>query len=127
MRTATSGSLPTRSTARLPRKGSRPRRWDFPWYFPRTSRYVGLLEDGGFEVAQLRYFARPTPLDDCPNGLADWIAMFGRNFTDAAPSGRAEAVIDRTIALTRDRLCPDGRWVTDYTRLRFVAVRVANG
>ncbi len=99
---------------------------DFPWYFPRTSRYVGLLEDGGFDVTQLRYFARPTPLDDCPNGLADWIDMFGRNFTEAAPPGRVPAVIDRTVALTRDRLCPDGRWVTDYTRLRFVAIRVAD-
>ena len=100
---------------------------DFPWYFPRTSRYVGLLEDGGFDVTQLRYFARPTPLDDCPNGLADWIDMFGRNFTEAAPPGRVPAVVDRTVALTRDRLCPDGRWVTDYTRLRFVAVRVIDG
>ena len=98
---------------------------DFPWYFPRTSRYVGLLEDGGFEAAYLRYFARPTPLDDCPNGLADWIAMFGRNFTDAAPPGRAPAVVARTVALTRDRLCPEGRWVADYTRLRFVALRAA--
>ncbi len=97
---------------------------DFPWYFPRTSRYVGLLEEGGFEVAHLHYFARPTPLDDCPNGLADWIAMFGRNFTDAAPPERVPAVIERTVALTRERLCPDGRWVTDYTRLRFVALRV---
>ena len=96
---------------------------DFPWYFPRTSHYVGLLEDGGFDVTQLYYFARPTPLDDCPNGLADWIVMFGRNFTEAAPAGRAPAVIDRTIELTRDRLCPDGRWITDYTRLRFVAVK----
>ena len=96
---------------------------DFPWYFPRTSRYVALLEEGGFDVVQLHYFARPTPLDDCPNGLADWIAMFGRNFTDAAPPGRARAVVERTVALTRARLCPEGRWVTDYTRLRFVAVR----
>ena len=40
------------------------------------------------DVTQLYYFARPTPLDDCPNGLADWIAMFGQNFTDAAPPGR---------------------------------------
>ena len=99
---------------------------DFPWYFPRTSRHVGLLEDGGFDVMHLQYFARPTPLDDCPNGLADWIAMFGRNFTDVAPPGRAQAVVDRTVALTRARLCRDGRWVTDYTRLRFVAVRVTD-
>ena len=96
---------------------------DFPWYFPRTSRYVGLLEDGGFDVARLHYFARPTPLDDCPNGLADWIVMFGRNFTDAAPPERVPALMERTVALTRDRLCADGRWVADYTRLRFVAVR----
>ena len=98
---------------------------DFPWYFPRTSRYVSLLEDGGFDVVQLRYFARPTPLDDCPDGLADWIAMFGRNFTDAAPAGRVPAVVARTVALTRERLCPDGRWIADYTRLRFVAVRAS--
>ena len=97
---------------------------DFPWYFPRTSRYVGLLEDGGFDVTQLHYFARPTPLDDCPNGLADWIVMFGRNFTDAAPPGRAQAVAERTVELTRERLCADGRWITDYTRLRFVARRL---
>ena len=97
---------------------------NFPWYFPRTSHYVGLLEDAGFDVTELYYFARPTPLDDCPNGLADWIVMFGRSFTDAAPPGRAPAVMDRTIELTRDRLCPDGRWITDYTRLRFVAHRV---
>ena len=99
---------------------------DFPWYFPRTSRYVGLLEDGGFEVSRLRYFARPTPLDDCPNGLADWIAMFGRNFTGAAPPGRAQAVAERTVALTQARLRPEGRWVADYTRLRFIAVKGAD-
>ena len=107
----------------LAEEGVAPEVIDFPWYFPRTSHYVGLLEDGGFDVTQLYYFARPTPLDDCPNGLADWIVMFGRNFTDAAPPGRVPAVIDRTIELTRDRLCPHGRWVTDYTRLRFVAVK----
>lgn len=95
----------------------------FPWYFPSPGRYARQLEDGGFEVAYMRYFARPTPLDDCPNGLADWIAMFGRNFTDAAPAGRGRAVVARAVALTRDRLCPEGRWIADYTRLRFVAVK----
>ena len=109
----------------LAEEGVPPEAVDFPWYFPRTSRYVGLLEEGGFDVTYLHYFARPTPLDDCPNGLADWIAMFGRNFTDAAPPGRTQAVVDRAVALTRARLCPDGRWMTDYTRLRFVAVKMA--
>lgn len=99
---------------------------DFPWYFPRTGAYVALLEAGGFEVTYLHYFARPTPLDDCENGLADWLRMFGQNFLNAAPANRAERVIERTVELTRDRLCPDGRWIADYTRLRFVALKPAS-
>lgn len=95
----------------------------FPWYFPRTSSYVRLLEEGGFEVERLHYFGRPTPLDTCENGLADWITMFAQNFLDAAPAGGVARIIERTVELTRDDLCPDGRWVTDYTRLRFAARR----
>ena len=96
---------------------------DFPWYFPRTGSYVGLLEAAGFDVTHLHYFARPTPLDNCPNGLSDWIHMFGQNFLAAAPSGGERQLIARTEELCRRRLCPDGRWMTDYTRLRFRAER----
>jgi len=94
---------------------------EFPWYFPRTSAYVALLESCGFDVTQLIYFARPTPLDDCPNGLCDWIRMFGANFLAAVPEGGEAKLMSRTEELCHDRLCPDGRWVTDYTRLRFRA------
>ena len=97
---------------------------EFPWYFPRTGQYVTLLEAGGFEVTHLRYFARPTPLDNCPNGLSDWIRMFGGNFLAAAPAGGEAQVMARAEELCRDQLCPEGRWVTDYTRLRFRAERV---
>lgn len=95
---------------------------DFPWYFPRTSTYVRLLEDAGFDVMRLQYFRRPTPLDSCDNGLADWIRMFAGNFLAAAPPGVGAKVIARTEALTRDTLCADERWVADYTRLRFAAL-----
>ena len=94
---------------------------EFPWYFPRTSAYVALLEAGGFDVTHLTYFARPTPLDNCPNGLSDWIRMFSGNFLAAAPAGGEARVVARTEELCRERLCPDGRWLTDYTRLRFRA------
>ena len=124
-RTGTCGSSPTPSTGRWPRRACRPSRWTSPGTFRARAAMSACLEDGGFDVVQLRYFARPTPLDDCLDGLADWIAMFGRNFTDAAPAGRVPAVVARTVALTRERLCPDGRWIADYTRLRFVAVRAS--
>ncbi len=94
---------------------------EFPWYFPRSGVYVSLLEAAGFDVTHLNYFARPTPLDNCPNGLSDWIRMFGRNFLAAAPSGGEAQIIARAEELCRRRLCPDGRWMTDYTRLRFRA------
>ena len=94
---------------------------EFPWYFPRTSAYVGLLEAGGFDVTSFIYFARPTPLDNCPNGLSDWIRMFGGGFLAAVPEGGEAKLVARTEELCRDRLCQDGCWVTDYTRLRFRA------
>jgi len=93
----------------------------FPWYFPRTGAYVSLLEAGGFDVTHLHYFSRPTPLDNCPNGLIDWIRMFGQNFLAAAPPGSADEIMARAEELCRERLRSEGRWLTDYTRLRFRA------
>ena len=112
---------------------------DFPWYFPRTSRYVALLEDGGFDVVQLHYFARPTPpLDDrhAPTGSptgspCSAVELHRRGVPNHPQHRRAREGAcrrwcgDRTVALTRAefaRLCPDGRWVTDRptpTHLRF--------
>ena len=58
---------------------------DFPWYFPKAGEYSQLLEKVGFDVTFLSYFLRPTPLDNCPNGLSDWLLMFAKNFVKAAP------------------------------------------
>jgi SAM-dependent methyltransferase len=62
-----------------------------PWSFPTPDRQATLLEAGGFRVARMEHFARPTPLEGGDHALA-------------AP-----------------RLRRDGRWVADYWRLRFVA------
>jgi SAM-dependent methyltransferase len=94
---------------------------NFPWYFPRTSTQVRRLEDAGFDVEYVRYFRRPTPLENCENGIADWYRMFGKNFIDAVPEGAEERVIARAAALCEKTLCPNGAWAVDYTRLRFVA------
>src|SRR4051812_33229391 len=96
-----------------------------PWYFPSIGEYASLLEQIGFEVAQMHLFDRPTPLDDCPNGIADWVRMFGGDFLAVVPTERQATVQDRVSELTRPKLFRDGRWVGDYRRLRFKAIKPA--
>jgi trans-aconitate methyltransferase len=93
-----------------------------PWYFPTAGQYATLLEVGGFRVARMEHFARPTPLEGGDHALADWLAMFGRSLTAAVPADLLAQVVARTSALAAPRLRRDGRWTADYWRLRFVAV-----
>jgi trans-aconitate methyltransferase len=93
-----------------------------PWYFPTPARYATLLETGGFRVARMEHFPRPTPLVGGDHALADWLAMFGRSLTAAVPPDLLAQVVARTTELAAPRLRHDGRWVADYWRLRFVAL-----
>jgi hypothetical protein len=104
-------------------EGIPPERVRNPWYFPSIGEYASLLERAGFEVAFMHLFDRPTPLDDCPNGIADWLRMFGGNFLAPVPPEHQDRFRERVNALTRPALCQDGRWVADYRRLRFVAIK----
>jgi trans-aconitate methyltransferase len=97
-----------------------------PWYFPSIGEYGSLLERAGFEVRFMQLFDRPTPLDDCPNGIADWLRMFGGDLLAAVPANRRPQVEERVNELTRLRLEREGRWVADYRRLRFMAVKPAS-
>lgn len=94
-----------------------------PWYFPTVGEYASLLEAAGFEVQHMQLFDRPTPLDDCPNGPADWVRAFAGDFLAAVPPAEHDRVGARVTELVRPRLYRDGRWFADYRRLRFVAVR----
>ena len=93
-----------------------------PWFFPTLGRYASLLEAGGFRVARMEHFPRPTPLEGGDHALADWLAMFGRSLTAAVPEDLLSQVVARTAELAGPRLRGDGRWVADYWRLRFVAI-----
>src|SRR5215204_6128812 len=95
-----------------------------PWYFPSIGEYASLLERAGFEVALVQLFDRPTPLDDCPNGIADWLRMFGSNFLAAVPPSRRTHFQERVNELTRPLLYRDGSWVADYRRLRLWATKL---
>ena len=93
-----------------------------PWYFPTLGQYASLLEAGGFQVARMEHFPRPTPLAGGDNGLADWLAMFGGALIAAVPPDLLARVVDRMGELAAPRLRRPEGWVADYWRLRFVAV-----
>ena len=93
-----------------------------PWYFPTPAEYATLLEAGGFRVAMMEHFPRPTPLAGGPGGLADWLAMFGGRLTAGVPEAALAGVVARAGELAAPRLRRGDGWVADYWRLRFVAV-----
>jgi SAM-dependent methyltransferase len=84
-------------------------------YFPSVSEYSSVLESSGFEVRSMMLFDRPTPLGGGENGLREWLQTFRGD--NARPVEEVEAEL-------RPRLFHEGRWVVDYRRLRFIAIRL---
>jgi hypothetical protein len=62
------------------------------------------------------------PLPDCPDGLADWLEMFGGGLTAEVPAALLPRVLARVNELAAPRLRRGGDWFADYWRLRFMAV-----
>ena len=92
-----------------------------PWYFPSEADYRARLEARGFRVETMTRFSRPTPL---PGDVRAWLETFGRAFVDALPESERDTYVDDVRARVAPALRqPDGRWVADYFRLRFAAVR----
>lgn len=96
---------------------------ELPWYFPSPAEYALRLEKGGFTVRLLEYFDRPTPLDECPNGAADWVRMFAGSLLKKVPPATVEPLLRRINELASPALRHESGWVADYVRLRFAAVR----
>ncbi len=90
-----------------------------PWYFGHPDDYGRRLESAGFEVLFMALFRRPTPL---PGDLKGWLETFGQSFLARLDE------IDRTAYLNEverdlegELRAPDGTWIADYVRLRFLA------
>ena len=93
----------------------------FPWYFPETKEYQKLLETHGFVVKFIQLIKRPTPL---PGDFSAWLQTFGEPFLFALSfEDRKEFVSEVTSKLKPILYDPYGKWVADYVRLRFLAVR----
>jgi trans-aconitate methyltransferase len=89
-----------------------------PWFFPSPAEYARLLEDGGFRVRLIEHFDRLTPLDDCPDGVVDWLRMFGAELLAGIPSDLREHVMREAAERCSKSLLRKGRWYADYVRLR---------
>lgn len=92
-----------------------------PWNFPSTDSWTADLEATGFQITSVERFERPTVL---PSSFGDWIDTFGNvllaGLDNAACSeikAAAEAAAEQTLRQ------PDGTWVLDYVRLRFIAIK----
>lgn len=92
-----------------------------PWYFPTIDDYGARLACGGFDVTWIALIPRPTVL---PGKMTGWLETFAETFTSALPpQDRAPFLSEVQEALRPDLCTPEGKWVVDYVRLQFSAVR----
>ncbi|WP_254272485.1 class I SAM-dependent methyltransferase [Haloarcula marina] len=96
-----------------------------PWYFPSVGEYAPRLEAHGMEVTFARLFDRPVELEDGPDGLRNWVGMFGDEFFADVDETEREAVLDGVEDRLREPLfdAATETWTADYRRIRFVAER----
>jgi SAM-dependent methyltransferase len=92
-----------------------------PWHNRTPDVFRAALAHAQLEPDDVVSFPRPTPL---PNGLRNWLEIFGAPLlADLTPNQR-QAVIDDAAALARPWMTDlDGRFTADYVRLRFRAFR----
>ena len=92
-----------------------------PWYFPDVEEYSARLIKGDFIIDYIALIPRPTPL---PGDISGWLETFAENFLAKLPAAERPAFIDEVREVLRPQLCDaSGKWIADYTRLRFAAHR----
>lgn len=92
-----------------------------PWYFPTLDDYRARLERVGFLVKVLELEPRPTML---PGAMAGWLETFAGDFVNLLPPAERPSFIAEVEAALAPLLqTAEGRWVVDYVRLRFKAVK----
>lgn len=93
------------------------------WYFPALGEYTSRLEEQGFRVTYAAHFDRPTLLQDGEQGVAKWITMFGGYFLQGIPEDEKQEILKEITALLEPHYNKDGKWYSDYKRLRFIAIK----
>ena len=91
-------------------------------YYPSPDAYKRRLEKHGFRVRRMELIPRPTPLPE--SGMRGWLETFRKGVLDSLPADQREVVLRETEELLAQALRDeDGKWVADYVRLRFVAIK----
>jgi trans-aconitate methyltransferase len=94
-----------------------------PWDFPTLPQQKKRLENAGFQVRSMEFFARQTPL---PHGMTGWLRTFIGPFVHFVPDASKDNIIQDIEKYLKPSLCDaEGNWIADYVRLRFVAVKTA--
>ena len=89
------------------------------WTFPTAEQWRGILVEAGFLVSDCVLFPRPTLLS---TDMAGWLDTFAARILAQVPPSLRQRIRDECVALLMPALLrPDGRWSSDYVRLRFRA------
>ncbi len=92
-----------------------------PWYFRTPEEYHSPLQAQGFTVTFMTLFPRPTPL---PGDITGWLETFAGSFISRVAVKERTTFLAEVREALRPTLCDtEGRWTTDYVRLRFAAVK----
>lgn len=96
--------------------------YKMPFYFPTIGEYASLLEKNGFKVVYAVLFDRPTELKG-DDGLYDWIDMFIKTPFDGVDKALRSEIIGDAVEWLREKLYRDGKWYSDYVRIRCKAIK----
>lgn len=92
-----------------------------PWRFFSKEEAAKILEANGMVVRSMEVIERPTVL---PGTIFQWLSVFANNYLSSLHPREQKAFADDVMTLCRPTLLrEDGRWVADYVRLRFYAVK----
>ncbi len=92
-----------------------------PWVFITKEDATGMLEAGGLKVEKMDVIERPTVL---PGTIAQWLSVFAYNYLSSLHPKERNEFLNEVMELCKPKLLqPDGKWVADYVRLRFYAVK----
>ena len=94
-----------------------------PWLFPSVDEYTAVLENAGMRVTYAALFDRPTSLDGGPDGMSNWIRVFGDAFLNAVTGAAGPDFFRKLNELAAPKLLHDGAWSADYRRLRIAALK----
>ncbi len=93
------------------------------WYFPSIGEYSIELESVGFRVLLAEHYDRPTELADEKSGIKDWISMFAENFFKNVNLKHIEEIKNEVQEKVKEECLINGKWFTDYKRIRIVDIK----